>query len=881
MVLALMMGGRGVVAASTLPVSPGGYPTIQAAIDAASNGDEITVPPGTYYEQIDFLGKAITVRSTDGPASTILDGDGGCNSIVRFADDEDRDSILDGFSIRNLDSVEGGAAIEIEGASPTIRNCVIEQNWSDEVGGIRVGCGSDPLIERCQIRDNEGGWVGGILVSNSYAEIRQCEITGNSADGPGGVAIDEASAELSDCLIAYNSSDSESYEDAGGVSIGSYGSTLLTNCTIVNNYSSGGLFGGVALIYGSSRVSNSIVWGNSPAGIGEIDYSRVVGNRVDFSDLQEPWDGEGAGNISINPQFRGVEDDFRLGMSSPCIDSGKNALVPEGAQTDLDGHPRFLDDLLVSDCAQSPGNCGDAPIVDMGAYERCGTSHLAFVSTPCHARAGETLLPQVAVINECGEIDTEAYGTVELTLSANPTDATLDGNRFVALYEGLASWCYEDELNITVAGCGYRFLATYTPGEGQPALPDGDTAESDPFRIKPGCMDHLSFCPQPDNTEAGAPIMTEVSVRDVYENVVRVDDLVVVLSLGQNPTGATLGGQFFGLTWKGVATWSYGENLNITRAGSGYTLFAEVFEGPGVKRGGLSGESEPFDVFGAYPQALVFTQQPHDTTAGAAIAARVELRDPYGNLAAGYALPIELLIDSNPSSATLGGATELVSSDGVATWGTAEALNITVADAGYTLRARVPSHGGTAMRSGPSTFGEAVSATFRILHGPATQLVFATQPSDALVNAAIGPPILVAILDAFGNAATDATNAITLSIGTNPASATLAGGGPVAATNGMAAFAAVSIGAAADGYTLLAESAGLQSAGSVGFNVIANAPAGNPNPGPPPIDLIGDGNAQNVLLSVLYRNALCGLGAAGMVPATLLGLVGLKRRHRR
>ena len=45
---------------------PGDYLTIQAAIDAAVDGDEVEVHPGTYNETINFLGKAITVRSSGG-----------------------------------------------------------------------------------------------------------------------------------------------------------------------------------------------------------------------------------------------------------------------------------------------------------------------------------------------------------------------------------------------------------------------------------------------------------------------------------------------------------------------------------------------------------------------------------------------------------------------------------------------------------------------------------------------------------------------------------------------------------------------------------------------------------------------------------------------
>jgi pectin methylesterase-like acyl-CoA thioesterase len=54
------------------------YTTIQSAIDASTNGDIVLVYPGTYYENLDFKGKAITVTSTPAPAggaaNTIIDG---------------------------------------------------------------------------------------------------------------------------------------------------------------------------------------------------------------------------------------------------------------------------------------------------------------------------------------------------------------------------------------------------------------------------------------------------------------------------------------------------------------------------------------------------------------------------------------------------------------------------------------------------------------------------------------------------------------------------------------------------------------------------------------------------------------------------------------
>src|SRR3984893_4717295 len=85
----------GPAAAATVIHVPADQPTIQAGINAAKNGDTVLVSPGTYIENINFDGKAITLKSAGGAAATIIYG-ARITSVVTFSSNETSTSVLSG-----------------------------------------------------------------------------------------------------------------------------------------------------------------------------------------------------------------------------------------------------------------------------------------------------------------------------------------------------------------------------------------------------------------------------------------------------------------------------------------------------------------------------------------------------------------------------------------------------------------------------------------------------------------------------------------------------------------------------------------------------------------------------------------------------------------
>src|SRR5579859_268014 len=133
------------LAQTTIHVGPGQtYTTIQSGINAAVNGDTVLVAPGTYNENINFNGKAITVISVQGAVNTIIQGDG-TMPVVMFDTSENRNSVLNGFTIQGVSNPTPSQYYPgiLVGSAPTILNNIITNN---PCNGIDVDFGG-PLIQ--------------------------------------------------------------------------------------------------------------------------------------------------------------------------------------------------------------------------------------------------------------------------------------------------------------------------------------------------------------------------------------------------------------------------------------------------------------------------------------------------------------------------------------------------------------------------------------------------------------------------------------------------------------------------------------------------------------------------------------------------------------
>ncbi len=269
--------------------------TIQAAVDLAADGDTVLVTNGVYnigtrltpgglFNNRLVITNAITVKSVDGAAVTVIEGSGegtydtadAIRCVCMSA------GVLDGFTLRGGAAVahwtstderdKSGGCVSMYGAAPdtTVRNCLVYGGEAYDGGGAYRG-----QLVNCVLFGNRASWGGGAY---------RCD---------------------------------------------------LKNCTLSGNYAVSGGCG--AFVCG---LTNSIAYGNT-------NYYGAENNCHDCSvgySCVTPLQA-GAGNTASVPLFVNASGgDYRLVTNSPCVNAGANGLVV--SDFDLLGHSRIQAGLV-------------------------------------------------------------------------------------------------------------------------------------------------------------------------------------------------------------------------------------------------------------------------------------------------------------------------------------------------------------------------------------------------------------------------------------------------------------------------------------------------------------------------------------------------------
>lgn len=383
---------------------PDPFCKIQDGIDAASDGDEVLVAPGTYNENTDFLGKNITLQSAEGPQVTIIEAIL-FSPTVRIVIGKSRAAVLDGFTVTHGNNTVGpGLLISGENAA-SISNCVFRNNISHNGGGMSIFGPSTAAIADCLFLKNIAAKGGGIWsntaetlsVTNTMFDsntatllgggmyggsgswiVTNCTFAHNSAGFSGGAILNSGinTATFENCRFSLNRSAGR----GGAIDHIFGGSSEFDNCEFTANIAHGS--GGGGMYNGSGTtvsISSSLFLDNIAAGSGgAINISSFSNTAIQSSTLcgNEPDDifnlyEDGGGNEF--PKECPV-------TGACCIEGACAALTPAGCASATgvyQGDDAACDEATCSqECPADLDHNGEVRASDLalllGAWGPCG-----------------------------------------------------------------------------------------------------------------------------------------------------------------------------------------------------------------------------------------------------------------------------------------------------------------------------------------------------------------------------------------------------------------------------------------------------------------------------------------------------------------------------
>ena len=333
----LLLAAFSVLGAQSVYRVPQDAPTIGQALAQASRGDHVVVSPGVYIESLSF-GEGISL-SGSGSGDCIIDarslglpalalGSSSCELLVQ------------GFRLMG-----GDRAVYLTNCCVQIVDCAITDSSSQSDGGGIYMDFSDLHLIGCRIENNSAAGSGGGVygATPSSIKVMDCQFWNNSAGGNGG-ALAFGDEDPNDIVENSLFSGNTAAQNGGAIAICGTGQAGFPVSIARSTFSGNSAIQGGGIFIqnlGLLSLSSSIIWGESPDGVGSIGSMLQAG----FCDVQGGL-LPGAGNRSLDPSFvNPAAGDFRLAPGSIGIDRGDLSWVdPDGSRADmgwLDALPRL------------------------------------------------------------------------------------------------------------------------------------------------------------------------------------------------------------------------------------------------------------------------------------------------------------------------------------------------------------------------------------------------------------------------------------------------------------------------------------------------------------------------------------------------------------
>ena len=368
---------------------PADFANIQDAINVALNGDTIEIMPGTYYGTggltqpvVDMQGKSLHLLGIpDGTNRVFVDGNNK-RRCLGCASGEGIDTVIESIEFRNGYADRGGGLYCL-GSSPSLKDCVFDENTATTAGGGIYIEGGSPYVESCTVTNNESSYGGGFYIWDSLATIAGGLVAGNQATNRGGgFRIVEASPSVYDvqiqlnlafrgggahiqqdctplfqyCMIKQNTADSL----GGGMAHSINSPAVYQNCTFIQNAATGdnGGQGSGGAVYsdGSSVLLESChlldnqaatygagvyCWNSSPVLSDTTIQNNVAGNS---GGAIRTIGGSGPQLISSNLLCENTPDN----ISGPWDGAGSDNCIGDSCDDDdLDGIIDACDDDVI------------------------------------------------------------------------------------------------------------------------------------------------------------------------------------------------------------------------------------------------------------------------------------------------------------------------------------------------------------------------------------------------------------------------------------------------------------------------------------------------------------------------------------------------------